>query len=79
MIACGVNTDLGKAGGMSVSEARARQHVCVAADLSLHFQVKMGGYVIAHLPKEKFNLKVGVHTGQSFPSTTTVIFLDSCT
>lgn len=43
--------------------AASKIHVAVAANLALHFQLSMTNYIIPHMPKEKVQLKIGIHTG----------------
>ena len=47
----------------TAEEQRNTHHVAVAADMSLHVQLRMGRYYMAHLPNDKCQLRIGVHTG----------------
>jgi class 3 adenylate cyclase len=38
-------------------------HVAIAAEMSLHLQMNIGRYYIPHLPDEKVQLCIGLHTG----------------
>lgn len=46
-------------------EAIGTNHVAIAANLVLHFQMAMGNYVISHLPKHHFQLRIAMHTGKT--------------
>jgi hypothetical protein len=38
-------------------------HVAIASDMSLHLQLRLARYYMAHLPQEKCQLRIGLHTG----------------
>lgn len=39
--------------------------MAVAADLSLHIQLRLARYYMAHLPNDKCQMRFGIHTGPS--------------
>src|SRR3569832_554076 len=44
-------------------EEKKSHHAAVAANLSLHLQLRLARYYLAHLPQEKCQLRIGLHTG----------------
>lgn len=72
MIGCGLKTgrekeiNLAKKIVAPSAAAVGKMHNAVAANLALHFQLSLSNYIIPHMPKEKIQLKIGIHTGFLF-------------
>ena len=42
------------------------QHAAQIADMALHFQLSIGCFYVPHMPQERLQLRIGMHTGSLF-------------
>jgi len=40
------------------------KHASEIANLALHFQLSIGNFYSSAMPREKFELRIGIHTGK---------------